>query len=82
MDPKFSVESYDLSGSFPVDPKFSVESYDLSGSFLGTELRDRVFYFGLPKDVGIHSGKILLLKNSVYGKPVVAILLSRSRNRY
>ncbi len=46
--------------SLVVDLKFSVESYDLSGVFLGTELRDR-------SDTGVHTGKILLLKKSVYG---------------
>lgn len=53
--------------SFTVDPRFSVESYDLSGAFLGTELRDRAVYIKLPKDAGIHAGKVLLLKKSVYG---------------
>ena len=53
--------------SLTVDPKFSVESYDLSGVFLGTELRDRAVYIKLPKDAGVHVGKILLLKISVYG---------------
>ncbi len=50
-----------------MDPNFSVESYDLSGAFLGTELRDRAVYIRLPKDAGIHAGKNLLLKKSVYG---------------
>ncbi len=50
-----------------MDPKNSVESYDLSGAFLGTELRDRSVYIRLPRDSGIHTGKILLLKKSVYG---------------
>ncbi len=53
--------------SFTVDPRFSVESYDLNGAFLGTELRDRVVYIKLPRDEGIHAGKVLLLKKSVYG---------------
>ena len=53
--------------SLTVDPKFSVESYDLSSVFLGTELRDRTVYIRIPKDAGIHTGKILLLKKSVYG---------------
>jgi hypothetical protein len=53
--------------SLTVDPKYSVESYDLSGAFLGTELRDRAVYIRLPRDAGIHAGKILLLKKSVYG---------------
>ena len=48
-----------------VDPNFSVESYDLSGAFLGTELTDRAVYIRLPKDAGIHAGKVLLLKKSV-----------------
>jgi hypothetical protein len=52
--------------SLTVDPKFLVDSYDLSGAFLGTELRDRAVYIRLPKDVGVHAGKILLLKKSVY----------------
>jgi hypothetical protein len=42
-------------------------SYDLSGAFLGTELRDRTVYIRLQRDAGIHAGKILLLKKSVYG---------------
>jgi hypothetical protein len=50
-----------------VDPKYSVESYDLSGAFLGTELRDRAVYISIQRDAGIHTGKILLLKKSVYG---------------
>ncbi len=53
--------------SLTVDPKFSVESYDLSGAFLGTDLRDRAVYIRIPKDARIHSGKVLLLKKSVYG---------------
>jgi hypothetical protein len=53
--------------SLTVDPRFSVESYDLSGAFLGTELRDRAVYIRLPKDGGVHAGKILLLKKSVCG---------------
>ena len=39
---------------------------DLSGAFLGTELRDWAVYIRLPKDAGVHAGKILLLKKSVY----------------
>ena len=50
-----------------VDEKYTVDSYDLSGAFLGTELRDRVVYIKLPVDAGVHAGKILLLKKSVYG---------------
>ncbi len=50
-----------------VDEKYMVDSYDLSGSFLGTELRDRSVYVKLPADAGVHAGKILLLKKSVYG---------------
>jgi hypothetical protein len=53
--------------SLTVDPRFSVESYDLSGAFLGTKLRDRVVYIRIPMDAGVHTGKILLLKKSVYG---------------
>jgi hypothetical protein len=53
--------------SLTVDPKYSVESYDLSGAFLGTEFRDLSVYIRIPRDTGIHSGKILLLKKSVYG---------------
>ncbi len=48
--------------SLVVDPKFSVESYDLSGAFLGTDLRDRTVYIRVPKDDGVHAGKILVLK--------------------
>jgi hypothetical protein len=50
-----------------VDEKYMVDSYDLSGAFLGTELRDRAVYVKLPADAGVHAGKILLLKKSVYG---------------
>ena len=50
-----------------VDEKYTVDSYDLSGAFLGTELRDRAVYIKLPADAGVHAGKILLLKKSVYG---------------
>jgi hypothetical protein len=50
-----------------VDAKYTVDSYDLSGAFLGTELRDRAVYIKLPADAGVHAGKILLLKKSVYG---------------
>jgi hypothetical protein len=53
--------------SLTVDPRFSDESYDLSGAFVGTELRDRAVYIKLLKNAGVHAGKILLLKKSVYG---------------
>ena len=65
--PSYSVATVRLLISLTVDPKYSVESYDLSGAFLGTELRDRAVYIRLPRDAGIHAGKILLLKKSVYG---------------
>jgi hypothetical protein len=67
FSPTVAFSAIRLLISFTVDPRFSVESYDLSGAFLGTELRDRAVYIKLPKDAGIHAGKVLLLKKSVYG---------------
>jgi hypothetical protein len=67
FSPTVAFSAVRLLISLTVDPRFSVESYDLSGAFLGTELRDRAVYIRLPKDAGIHAGKILLLKKSVYG---------------
>ena len=67
FSPTVAFSAIRLLISLTVDPKFSVESYDLSGAFLGTELRDRAVYIRLPKDAGVHAGKILLLKKSVYG---------------
>ena len=67
FSPTVAFSAIRLLISLTVDPKFSVESYDLSGAFLGTELRDRAVYIRLPKDAGIHAGKVLLLKKSVYG---------------
>ncbi len=66
FSPTVAFSAIRLLISLTVDPKYSVESYDLSGAFLGTELRDRSVYIRLPRDAGIHSGKILLLKKSVY----------------
>ncbi len=67
FSPNVAFSDVRLLISLTVDPKFSVESYDLSGAFLDTELRDRAVYIKFPKDAGVHSGKILLLKKSVYG---------------
>ena len=50
-----------------VDEKYTVDSYDLTGALLVTELRDRAVYIKLPADAGIHAGKVLILKKSVYG---------------
>jgi hypothetical protein len=68
FSPTVAFSAVRLLISLTVDPRFSVESYDLNGVFLGTELRDRDVYIRLPKDDGIHAGKILLLKKSVYGR--------------
>jgi hypothetical protein len=67
FSPTVAFSAVRLLISLTVDPRFSVESYDLSDAFLGTELRDRAVYIRLPKDSGIHAGKILMLKKSVYG---------------
>jgi hypothetical protein len=69
FSPTVAFSAIRLLISLTVDPKFSVESYDLSGAFLGTELRDQAVYIRLPdpKDAGVHAGKIMLLKKSVYG---------------
>lgn len=67
FSPTVAFSAVRLLISLTVDPRFSVESYDLNGVFLGTELRDRDVYIRIPKDDGIHAGKILLLKKSVYG---------------
>jgi hypothetical protein len=67
FSPTVAFSAVRLLISLTADPRFSVESYDLSGAFLGTELRDRAVYIMIPKDAGVHSGKILLLKKSVYG---------------